>query len=182
MILCGVSRTVVCYVLIIWNEIEMWSELWAWWLRERCFLINDTGGSEELIWVLPASLRASSPRAPEGTFSHRLQSTPEELVAGNEPMTFWSQGGGVLRISNDGMIEWGQKSKPRNNPLGFQQNPKKSLVQKLSPQKIPWQISKLQKVAKQVWLHFICRTTWPGDTWAPPQIFRLFWIPPKIPT
>ena len=39
----------------------------------------------------------------------------------------------------------------------------------------------LKKVAKQIWLYFICRTTWPRDTRVPPQIFRLFWIPPQNP-
>ena len=32
-----------------------------------------------------------------------------------------------------GLIEWGQKSKPPQNPKGLQQNPKKSLDQKLAP-------------------------------------------------
>ena len=31
------------------------------------------------------------------------------------------------------MIEWGQKPRPSKNPWGFQQNPKKSLDQKLTP-------------------------------------------------
>ena len=33
------------------------------------------------------------------------------------------------------MIEWGQKSKPTKNPLGFKQNPKKFLDQDLTPKK-----------------------------------------------
>ena len=34
-----------------------------------------------------------------------------------------------------GMIEWSQKSRPKKIPRGFQQNPKKSLDQKLPPPK-----------------------------------------------
>ena len=46
---------------------------------------------------------------------------------------------------------------------------------KSKPQKI-----RGPKVAKPIWLYFIYRTTWRGDTWVPPQIFGLF-PPPKNP-
>ena len=56
-----------------------------------------------------------------------------------------------------GMIEWNQKSRPKKILRGFQQIPKKSLDQKLTPQK-----------------YFIRRTTQPGH-------YRFFLIPPKNP-
>ena len=43
--------------------------------------------------------------------------------------------GGYSEFQVMGMIEWGQKSKLPQNTLGFQQNPKKSLDQKLTLQK-----------------------------------------------
>ena len=58
------------------------------------FSVNDIGSLEELTRVLPTSLRVTSPRAPEGTFSHCFQNAPEELVVGNEPMTVWPRGEG----------------------------------------------------------------------------------------
>ena len=64
-------------------------------------------------------------------------------------------GGGVLWISGGGDDRMGEKSKPSKNPQGFQQNPKTSLDQKLTPKK------------------FIL----PFST----QIFRLFWISKKDP-
>ena len=45
--------------------------------------------------------------------------------------------GGVLGISSDGDDRMEPKVKTQKNPLGFQQNPKKSLDQKLTPKKIP---------------------------------------------
>ena len=42
---------------------------------------------------------------------------------------------GVLRISSDRDDQMGAKIKTQKNPLGFKQNPKKSLDQNLSPQK-----------------------------------------------
>ena len=44
-------------------------------------------------------------------------------------------GGGVLGISSDGDDRKGAKIKTQKNPLGFQQNPKKSLDQKLTRKK-----------------------------------------------
>ena len=50
---------------------------------------------------------------------------------------------------------------------GKNQNPKKSLGQKLTPQKIPCQISEPKKFPEShvyfIWLYFIHRTTRPGD-------------------
>ena len=43
--------------------------------------------------------------------------------------------GGVLGISSDGDDQMESKVKTQKNPLGFQQNPKKSLDQKLTPKK-----------------------------------------------
>ena len=45
--------------------------------------------------------------------------------------------GGVLGISSDGDDRMEPKVKTQKNPLGFQQNSKKSLDQKLTPQNIP---------------------------------------------
>ena len=48
------------------------------------------------------------------------------------------KGAGVLRISSDqvtGMIEWGQKSKPKKTPWDSNKTAKKSLHQNLTPQK-----------------------------------------------
>ena len=48
------------------------------------------------------------------------------------------KGAGVLWISSDqvtGMIEWGQKSKPKKNPWDSNKTAKKSLHQNLTPQK-----------------------------------------------
>ena len=42
---------------------------------------------------------------------------------------------GVLRISSDGDARMEPKVKTQKNPKGFQQNPKKSLDQKLTPKK-----------------------------------------------
>ena len=50
-------------------------------------------------------------------------------------------GGGVPRISSDGDDRMGAKIKTQKIPWGFQQNPKISLDQKLTPKKIPCQIS-----------------------------------------
>jgi len=48
--------------------------------------------------------------------------------------------GGIL-ISSVGDDRMGAKIKTRKNPQGFQQNPKTSLDQKLTPKKIPCRIS-----------------------------------------
>ena len=48
---------------------------------------------------------------------------------------FPRRGGGVLRVFSDGDGRMGAKVKTRKNPLSFQQNPKKSLDQKLTPKK-----------------------------------------------
>ena len=42
-------------------------------------------------------------------------------------------GGGYSGFQVTGMIEWSQKSRPKKTPRAFQQNPKKSLDQKLTP-------------------------------------------------
>ena len=44
-------------------------------------------------------------------------------------------GGGVLQVLSDGDDRIGAKIKTQKNPLGFQQNPKKSLNQKFTPKK-----------------------------------------------
>ena len=45
-------------------------------------------------------------------------------------------GGGVFKIANNaGMIEWGQKSKPRKIPRASNKTPKKFLDEKLTPKK-----------------------------------------------
>ena len=46
-----------------------------------------------------------------------------------------SRGGGYSGFQVIGMIEWGQKSKPKKKTYSFQQNPKKSPNQNLTPQK-----------------------------------------------
>ena len=43
--------------------------------------------------------------------------------------------GGYSRFQVMGMIEWGQKSKPKKIPRASKETPKKSLDQNLSPQK-----------------------------------------------
>ena len=50
--------------------------------------------------------------------------------------------GGNSGLQVSGMIEWGQKSKPKKIPRASNNSPKKSVDQKLTPQKIPRQISK----------------------------------------
>ena len=63
-----------------------------------------------------------------------------------QPGTSASQG--VLRISSDGMIEWGQKSKPKKIPRASKE-PKNSLDQKLTP-KIPCRIFEPQKFPERI--------------------------------
>ena len=90
------------------------------------------------------------------------------------------------------MIEWGQKSKPKKipgpkiSPLPHQQkkkNRKKSHAEFPSLKNfqkalndIRWKI----KFWKTSFVVLICRSMWPGYT-VTTQIFRLFWISPKLP-
>ena len=73
-------------------------------------------------------------------------------------------GGLLLRISSNRDDEMEAKSKLKEI-CGPKIKPPKSSMPNFRT---------LKKVAKQIWLYFICRTTWPRDTWVPPQIFRLF--------
>ena len=75
--------------------------------------------------------------------------------------------GGYSGFQVTRMIEWRQKSKPKN----------KSLDLKLTPKKIPCRISKASKFpGSKTGLVVLY---WLGYAQALPQIFRLFWIPQK---
>ena len=65
-----------------------------------------------------------------------------------EFFTLQCSSSGGLQISSDGDDRMGAKIKTQRNPSGFQQNPKKSLVQKLTPLNIPCQISKPWKKSR----------------------------------
>ena len=71
------------------------------------------------------------------------------------------------------MIEGGQKSKPQKIPRGFKQNPKNSLDQNLTPKKsyaeFPFHKNLFSELRGQ-------------DKWELSGIFRLLWMPEKIPT
>ena len=54
------------------------------------------------------------------------------------------RGGGVLRVSNAGMIKWGQKSKPQSILRPFSKTPKISRPN-INPNKTPCRISETQK-------------------------------------
>ena len=95
------------------------------------FSVNDIGASEEIIWVLPTRV----------LFLQRFQCIPEELVAGNKPMTFWPQGKEyfgfqVMGWSNGGKIKTHKQSLGfRTKPPLKSSHPKKYLTNFPTPQK-----------------------------------------------
>ena len=74
-------------------------------------------------------------------YSHAPQQESVILLSSSqkEGVFFWGGGGcwgkGLFRSSSDGDDRMGAKIKIPKNPQGFQQNPKKFLDQKLTPQK-----------------------------------------------
>ena len=110
-------------------------------------------------------------------------------------------GGGYSGFQVTGMLEWGQQSKPKRipkainpppptkkNPWGFQQNPQKIHGQKLNTKKshavLP-SLKNFQKTLNGVTCTVFGSTIFAElrgrDARALPQIFKLFWIPPKNP-
>ena len=109
--------------------------------------------------------------------------------------------GGVLRISSDGDVRmgatiktqknpWGNQAPPpkKKNPWDFQQNPQKIHGQKLNTKKshavLP-SLKNFQKTLNGVTCTVFGSTIFAElrgrDARALPQIFKLFWIPPKNP-
>ena len=80
--------------------------------------------------------------------------------------------GGVLRISSDEDDRMGRKIKTQKYPLGFKQNPKKSLDQNFTP-KYPMPNFRAIKIYSWDYTPRIC---WNLLS----RIFRLFWITQKI--
>ena len=80
------------------------------------------------------------------------------------PEREWGWGGGILRISSDRDDRMGPKIKTQKSPWDSQQNPKKSLDQKLSPQKSHAEFLSLENLqkGKPVCLYLNHRTTWLG--------------------
>ena len=72
---------------------------------------------------------------------------PLKIMNMEQPATRASQGG-YSGFQVTGMIEWGQKSKPKQIPRTSKE-PKKSLDQKLTP-KIPCQIFEPQKFPERI--------------------------------
>ena len=107
--------------------------------------------------------------------------------------------GGVLRISGDGDDRTGAKIKTQKIPLGFKQNPRKYLDQKLNwPQKDP--LSNFRRITRlgytgtttnlQCFEHpkYICQIFLPQKTWnlkvqtqKTPCIIRVNWNPEYPP-
>ena len=82
-----------------------------------------------------------------------------------------------------GMTEWGQNSKPKkiSRAPKFQQNPKKTLDQKLTHKKSHAEflvVKNLQK-GKQIWLNFNGRTMWLGYAGSTTNLQIVLNSPPK---
>ena len=93
-------------------------------------------------------------------------------------------GGGGLRISSHGNDRMRAKLETQKNPLGFKQNPKNFLDQKLTPKKYHDEFPNLQNSQRAVEdiTHNKKRQPRYAGTTTIPRILRLFWISKQIPT
>ena len=85
--------------------------------------------------------------------------------------------GGYSRFQVMGMIEWGQKSKPKKIPRASKETPKKSLDQNLSPQKSLAEFPRHKNFLKT--LNYII---WKEKHkfWIPKKILAKIFLPQKI--
>ena len=85
--------------------------------------------------------------------------------------------GGYSRFQVMGMIEWGQKSKPKKIPRASKETPKKSLDQNLSPQKSLAEFPRHKNFQKT--FNYI---TWKEKHkfWIPKKILAKIFLPQKI--